>query len=88
MSHNLEPLLNLLNDLQQRLTATRNTMTTPTYETKTIYFPDSGDTVIATKLPNGDWGVYRDDEDEGRYRGFGKTILEAIADMVEQLSGE
>jgi hypothetical protein len=34
---------------------------------------------------NGEYGAYREEIDEGRYRGFGKTPLEAIADLVEMV---
>jgi hypothetical protein len=38
-------------------------------------------------LPTGEYGAYRDNEDDGRVQGTGHTRLAAIADMVENLSG-
>jgi hypothetical protein len=37
--------------------------------------------VVTTLLPNGEYGAYREDEDEGRYRGFGPSRLAAMADL-------
>lgn len=42
--------------------------------------------VITGLLPNGEFGAYREDEDEGRVRGYGHTRLAAIADLVEAIS--
>ena len=50
------------------------------------YFPDNDCTVITGLLPNGEFGAYREDEDEGRIRGYGHTRLAAIADLVEAIS--
>ena len=52
------------------------------------YFPANDCTVITGLCPNGEYGAYREDEDEGRVRGYGHTRLAAIADMVEQLETE
>jgi hypothetical protein len=52
------------------------------------YFPANDATVITGLCPNGEYGAYREDEDEGRVRGYGHTRLAAIADMVEQLETE
>ena len=40
-------------------------------------------TVITIYLPTGEYGAYRDDEDDGHIRGFGISRLEAIADLKE-----
>lgn len=50
------------------------------------YFPANDCTVITGLCPNGEYGAYREDEDEGRVRGYGHTRLAAIADMVEAIS--
>jgi len=50
---------------------------------RTHYFPANDCKVITGLLPTGEYGAYREDEDEGRVRGFGHTRLAAIADMVE-----
>lgn len=42
--------------------------------------------VITGLLPNGEFGAYREDEDEGRVRGYGHTRLAAIADLVWAIS--
>lgn len=42
--------------------------------------------VITGLLPTGQFGAYREDEDEGRVRGYGHSRLAAIADMVEAIS--
>jgi hypothetical protein len=47
------------------------------------YFPANSCTVITGLCPNGEFGAYREDEDEGRVRGYGHTRLAAIADLVE-----
>lgn len=39
--------------------------------------------VITGLCPNGEYGAYREDEDEGRVRGYGHTRLAAIADLNE-----
>lgn len=39
--------------------------------------------VITGMCPNGEYGAYREDEDEGRIRGYGHTRLAAIADLNE-----
>lgn len=51
-----------------------------------IYFPENDCTVITGLCPNGEYGAYREDEDEGRVRGYGHTRLAAIADLVEAIS--
>ena len=56
------------------------------YEDQKHFFRDENDTrtvVITTWLPTGEFGAYRDDEDEGHVRGFGSTRLEAIVDLRE-----
>jgi hypothetical protein len=48
------------------------------------FFRDENDNrtvVVTTLLPNGEYGAYREDEDEGRYRGFGPSRLAAMADL-------
>jgi hypothetical protein len=42
--------------------------------------------VITGLLPNGEYGAYRDDEDEGRIRGYGHSRLAAIADLNAEIS--
>lgn len=42
--------------------------------------------VITGLLPNGEFGAYREDEDEGLIRGYGHTRLAAIADLVWAIS--
>ncbi|MCK1459135.1 hypothetical protein IVB34_12630 [Bradyrhizobium sp. 2] len=49
------------------------------------YFPDNDCHVITGLCPNGEFGAYRESEDEGRVRGYGHTRLAAIADLVESL---
>lgn len=49
------------------------------------YFTES--TVITGMLPSGEYGAYREDEDEGRVRGFGHSRFAAIADLVEWIAG-
>lgn len=49
------------------------------------YFPANHCTVVTGLLPNGEFGAYREDEDEGRVRGYGHTRLAAIADLVENV---
>lgn len=41
--------------------------------------------VITGLLPNGEFGAYRPDEDEGRIRGYGHSRLAAIADLAAQV---
>ena len=56
------------------------------YKDQTHYFRDDNDNrtvVITTWLPTGEYGAYRDDEDDGCIRGFGTSRLEAIADLRE-----
>ena len=43
-------------------------------------FPAEGATVVTGLLPTGQYGAYREDEDEGRVRGCGHSRLAAIAD--------
>ena len=50
------------------------------------YFPANDCTVITGLCPNGEYGAYREDEDEGRIRGYGHTRLAAIADLAEAIS--
>jgi hypothetical protein len=50
---------------------------------RTHYFPANDCTVVTGLCPNGQFGAYREDEDEGRIRGYGHTRLAAIADLVE-----
>ncbi len=52
------------------------------------YFPANDVTVITGLLPNGEYGAYREDEDEGRVHGFGHTRLAAIADLNEAIAVE
>lgn len=52
------------------------------------YFPANDCHVITGICPNGEFGAYRESEDEGRVRGYGHTRMAAIADMVEQLDLE
>jgi hypothetical protein len=53
---------------------------------RTHYFPANDCRVITGLCPNGEFGAYREDEDEGRVRGYGHTRLAAIADLVEAIS--
>ena len=53
---------------------------------RTHYFNDG--TVITGLCPNGEYGAYRVDEDEGLIRGYGHTRFAAIADLVEQIKVE
>jgi hypothetical protein len=53
---------------------------------RTHYFPANDCRVTTGLCPNGEYGAYREDEDEGRIRGYGHTRLAAIADMVEAIS--
>lgn len=39
--------------------------------------------VITGLLPTGEYGAYRENEDEGRVRGFGHSRWAAIADLNE-----
>lgn len=50
------------------------------------YFPANDCRVVTGLCPNGEYGAYRDDEDEGRIRGYGHTRLAAIADLVWAIS--
>jgi hypothetical protein len=49
------------------------------------FFPANDSYVVTGLLPSGEYGAYRESEDEGRVRGYGHSRLAAIADMVEQL---
>ena len=42
---------------------------------------DNRTVVITSLLPSGEYGAYREDEDEGRYRGFGHSRMAAIVDL-------
>jgi hypothetical protein len=53
---------------------------------RAYYFPANDTKIITGLCPNGEYGAYREDEDEGRVRGFGHTRLAAIADLVEAIS--
>jgi hypothetical protein len=53
---------------------------------RTHYFPANDCRVITGLCPNGEFGAYREDEDEGRIRGYGHSRLAAIADLVEAIS--
>ena len=48
-----------------------------TYESRTIHFADGDITV--TLFPTGEYAV-TGENDEGVYKGFGNTVLAAIAD--------
>lgn len=50
------------------------------------YFPANDCTVITGLLPNGEYGATREDEDEGRIRGYGHSRYSAIADLVEAIA--
>ncbi len=52
-----------------------------TYEHRDIYFPASGETLSVTLFPTGEYAV-TGENDEGVYKGFGDTVLAAIADYV------
>ena len=49
------------------------------------HFPANDCTVITGLCANGEYGAYRENEDEGRVRGYGHTRLAAIADLVEAI---
>ncbi len=53
---------------------------------RTHYFPANDCRVITGLCPSGEFGAYREDEDEGRVRGYGHTRLAAIADLVWAIS--
>lgn len=53
---------------------------------RTHYFPANDVTVITGLCPNGEYGAYREDQDEEHVRGYGHTRLAAIADLVEAIS--
>lgn len=53
---------------------------------RTHYFPENDCRVVTGVLPNGEFGAYREDQDEGRVRGYGHSRLAAIADLVEAIS--
>ena len=53
---------------------------------RTHYFPANDCRVVTGLCPNGEFGAYREDEDEGRIRGYGHTRLAAIADLVWAIS--
>ena len=50
------------------------------------YFPENDVVVITGLCPNGEYGATREDEDEGRVRGYGHSRLAAIADLVWAIS--
>jgi hypothetical protein len=50
------------------------------------YFPVNDCYVITGLCPNGQYGAYRESEDEGRVRGYGHTRLAAIADLSDAIS--
>jgi len=50
------------------------------------FFPANQCVVITGLLPNGEYGATREDEDEGRIRGFGHSRFSAIADLVEMIA--
>lgn len=50
------------------------------------YFPANDETVVTGLCPNGEYGAYREDEDEGRIRGYGHSRLSAIADLNSAVS--
>ncbi len=47
------------------------------------YFPENNAVVVTGLLPTGEYGAYREDEDEGHIRGYGHNRFSAIADLVE-----
>ena len=53
---------------------------------RTHYFPANDCRVVTGLCPNGEFSAYREDEDEGRVRGYGHTRLAAIADLVWAIS--
>ena len=53
---------------------------------RTHYFPENDCKVVTGLLPNGEFGAYRPDEDEGHIRGYGHSRLAAIADLAEAIS--
>jgi len=55
---------------------------------RTHHFPENDCTVITGLCPNGEFGAYRYDEDEGHIRGYGHTRFAAIADLVESIGHE
>jgi hypothetical protein len=50
---------------------------------RTYYFPANDCRVTTGLLPNGQYGAYREDEDDGLVRGMGHTRLSAIADLAD-----
>ncbi|WP_213287542.1 hypothetical protein [Bradyrhizobium sp. sGM-13] len=50
------------------------------------YFPANDCRVVTGLCPNGEYGAYREDEDEGRIRGYGHSRIAAIADLVAAIS--
>ena len=52
---------------------------------RTYYFPANDLHVVTGLLPNGEFGAYRDEIDEGHVRGYGHTRMAAIADLVENV---
>ncbi len=51
------------------------------YESTDIYFPENGETLSVTLFPTGEYAV-TGENDEGVYKGFGDSVLSAIADYV------
>jgi hypothetical protein len=50
---------------------------------RTYYFEEGP--VVTGLLPTGEYGAYRENEDEGRVRGYGHSRLAAIADLAEAI---
>ncbi len=56
------------------------------YESREVYFPESGETITVTRTPI-DYRV-TGENDEGVYKGIGLTPLEAIDDYRAVLADE
>ncbi len=55
------------------------------YESRDVHFPEGN--VSVTRFPNGGYGC-TGENDEGVYKGFGDTPLEAIADYHAVVADE
>ena len=52
------------------------------------FFPANQLHVITGVMPNGWYGAYRHETDQGRIRGIGPTPIDAIIDMVASIAEE
>lgn len=52
------------------------------------HFDDCDDVIVTVLLPNGEYGAWRESQDEGIVQGFGYSRIGAIADLIQNVIGD